>query len=157
MKHDNPRYGTHLHALTQAIMATKGPVVEIGAGHWSTPFLHQLCYNRPLVTIESEGHWANRFKHLETENHKFADKLDNNHYDTDWSVALVDGPTESRSHALINIKSDFHVVHDTEPASIGYYGDLEDVLDSFKYRKDYRDQEPWTTVVSDKYKLSGMR
>ena len=48
--------GSHLPILLRAMKATTGPVLELGAGIYSTPILHALCQieGRKLVTYESD-------------------------------------------------------------------------------------------------------
>ena len=49
------QYGTFLPALIKVINLTKGPVLELGMGLFSNPYLHFACYEerRRLVSLES--------------------------------------------------------------------------------------------------------
>lgn len=56
---NDARWGSHLVPLAAALGATSGPVLEIGCGHWSTPFLVRYCTaaGRRLVSVEDDGRW----------------------------------------------------------------------------------------------------
>lgn len=143
-------YSTHKEILTRSVVETSGPVLELGAGFGSTELLHDLCKDRFLVTVDNDVSWLNKFASFETEKHVFQfleDPAKTEWLDKDWSVVFVDhAPGETRLNALLRArnKSDFIVVHDTEDLGYG----LEDVLSSFKFRRDFRTSRPWTTVVS---------
>jgi len=42
-KLDNPNWGTHQVPLITVVVNTKGPILELGCGDFSTPILHALC------------------------------------------------------------------------------------------------------------------
>lgn len=155
-------FGTHQPLLLHALEITRGPVLEIGCGYYSTPMLHHLCraQRRNLVTLDSQKEWMQRFLCLECG----VPTLHAFHYVPDfmeqlltpwwadkswgWSVALIDNhPEASRKHLIEKLKdrAEVLVIHDTEEA--GY--ELETVLPSFKYRFDYKELFPWTSAVSD--------
>lgn len=48
-----------LPALGYALAKSTGPVLEIGMGHFSTPFLHEFCKgaDRHLTSIEDNADW----------------------------------------------------------------------------------------------------
>jgi hypothetical protein len=133
------------------VARTGGPVLELGCGDYSTPLLHLLCRNRPLVSVETDRGWLERYSDLRTKDHEFhlaqdwagAAIIDQR----EWDVALVDhAPGERRVpeiRRLIN-RARFIVVHDTEDGGYGY----DRVLPEFKYRFDFKRWEPWTSVVS---------
>ena len=56
-------YATHAPLLAWAVTRTSGPVLELGAGWYSTPLLHELVarQGRLLITCESEADWLKRF------------------------------------------------------------------------------------------------
>lgn len=56
---NDARWGSHLVPLAAALGATDGPVLEIGCGHWSTPFLVRYCgaAGRRLLSVEHDGRW----------------------------------------------------------------------------------------------------
>lgn len=74
----------------------------------------------------------------------------------EWSIALVDhSPGKRRIEEIKRLKdtTDYIIVHDTEPAE--YYG-YEKIWDLFKYRFDYTQVIPNTTVLSNKHDLKGL-
>jgi len=54
------------------IQDTIGPVLELGMGNGSTPMLHSLCkaMNTPLVSIDNNREWHDRFLDLATRDHR---------------------------------------------------------------------------------------
>lgn len=151
--YDGLTYTTHLPHLRKAVELTTGPVLELGAGEGSTPLLHELCTKagRRLVTVESDRGWLERFESMASELHTLV-----HHEDPAWVVAQAEppwgvifidhAPGKTRRDALERAsgKADFILVHDTEDLGYG----LEDLLSSFRYRKDFRYSRPWTTAVS---------
>lgn len=159
-------YATHLPLLAACVHRTRGPVLELGSGDYSTPLLHALCSRsieseapRTVVTLDSDAVWLARYDDLRTPWHAIelvtdwaardfrvveraracADRI--------WSVAFVDhSPGEQRVASIERLRNlaQWIVVHDTEAACYGY----EPLLSSFKYRYDDRRQSTWTTVLS---------
>lgn len=146
-------YSTHIPALAAVMqIAPLGPVIELGAGFYSTPLLHALsaARNHDMVTLESNEDYIDRLANFRTNRHlichvkswDFAPFFDVGNY----AVAFID-------HELNRRKADGErlrhvpvlVFHDTNNAAYG----LEPLLASFKYRFDYKKLSPWTTVVSD--------
>jgi hypothetical protein len=147
-------YGTHQQALIAAVMRTTGPVVEFGAGYYSTPVLHEICgvQGRHLVTLEQDQEWIDRFTRFRADHHEVLlveDWALSPAADLTWSVALVDhAPAWARVGVLDRLwrsGTQFVVVHDTEGAVYSY----EPVLALYAHRKDFRELTPWTTVVSN--------
>ena len=67
-------WGSHLAPLIGAVASSKGPVIEIGIGHFSTPILHGLCkaLHRNLVSLEQDVKWFEMFaSQYGDEGHKF--------------------------------------------------------------------------------------
>jgi hypothetical protein len=147
-------YTTHLPYLLEAVKRTTGPVLELGAGEGSTPVLHTICVQskRLLVTVDSETPWLERFERTHGgQTHYFvhnSDPAETEWLDKDWSVVFVDhapGGTRKRAIERARARAEYTVVHDSE--DIGY--DIEDLLSTFKHRRDFRYARPWTTVVSE--------
>ncbi len=62
-----------LPALTRALVESTGPVLEIGVGHFSTPFLHEYCdaTKRHLVSVEADAEWGFKFAEMfRSDNHE---------------------------------------------------------------------------------------
>ena len=53
-------FTTHLPVLTACVATAKGPVVECGVGHYSTPILRAMCSVRgvPLTSLDECQEWA---------------------------------------------------------------------------------------------------
>jgi len=60
-------YATHQRALLETVMATTGPVLELGCGDYSTPLLSAICESqgRPFKAQASNAEWASRFPGVE--------------------------------------------------------------------------------------------
>ena len=146
-------YATHLPLLVACVAHTKGPVLELGCGLYSTPLLHALCLDRQLTSLESNVKWYERFVRFKTANHRIEVGLDLGSLpNQQWSVVLVDQqPPNARVLSIIKLRSrvELFVVHDSEHRRYDY----EKVLKEFTYRVESRCGSPWTTVVSDKTKL----
>lgn len=131
-------YGTHLPVLMKAMSITDGPVVELGSGMFSTPYLHWECLrtNRCLTTYESKPDFYELFRKYAMNLHKIIFVTDWNNIDLSvpWSVALVDhSPGDRRGLELKKLTHvDYVVVHDMMNLGHKNYGYLE-VLDRFKY------------------------
>lgn len=57
------KWGSHLPALVGALVASCGPVLEVGIGHFSTPFLHSwsAAAKRELISLEADAEWGGPF------------------------------------------------------------------------------------------------
>lgn len=161
----NVSVGTHMAALTAAVINTDGPVLEMGSGDYSTPLLHALCAKnkRFLLTTDTDKKWLNYFRDLENDWHSFEyvpvyedDWMvnpkpalwDNVAKDMHWSVVLIDHrPGERRIEDIKRLRknADIFVVHDTEEPSYGY----GPILSTFKYVYIDVRYTTQTTVVSD--------
>lgn len=145
-------YSTHLAPLARCIVSTSGPVLELGAGLYSTPLLHALCLDRFLLSLESQMRIVQYLHPFLSPRHLIKHVADwdavTEIEDDRWSVVLVDHePAERRAIELrrLSHKIEFIVVHDAE---IGIYG-LKHVLSGFRYVRAWRTLEPCTVIVSD--------
>lgn len=156
--HLNP-WGSHRTLLWSALEATKDhaePVIELGCGENSTPYLMKYCEDnkRVFFTYDSNKEWANRM---------------GSDYVKDWekhplwlqkySVCLLDlAPGEYRRIALMKIDADIIVSHDSEPP--GWNASdykVRPLFSKFKYVKDHVPNgkgEPWTTAISNVIEVS---
>ena len=150
--YDGNTYGTHWPILKAAVKRTEGAVLELGAGASSTGGLHDMCgkQGRLVVTVDSAEEWVAKFKGLASDKHVFEcipDPAETKWLNEKWDVVFVDhAPGETRMRAIERArdKAEFIVVHDSDDLGYG----IEKILSTFKYRKDFRRQRPWTTVVS---------
>lgn len=151
--------GTHMVPLAVAVARTigEGPVLELGMGDHSTPLLHLLCADRLLVSADSSEAWAGRYKGFRSGTHEIHAVPDWRAFHVieqhQWAVALVDSTPSHERPALVArlaARATYIVVHDTDPdiESSAVFG-LQEVLDGFKYRSDYRVFRPFTTVASN--------
>lgn len=109
-------YGSHLPSLLRCVLATRGPVLEIGCGEWSTPVLNAVCraMRRDFVSVEvNEGwrHWMEQVTGV-------AILAENKGREgVRWSVVLVDNdPAQARINTALAFKdtAEFIVVHDCQ-------------------------------------------
>jgi hypothetical protein len=155
-------YGTHFPLLAAACAASKGPILELGCGTWSTPMLHEIAKatGRRLVSLETDPEWLATFDDFRTDWHELrhvpgggpmgegAAWDDVPLEKTEWGVVFVDHRPGDRRRVEIERlrgRAEFLVVHDTEDPSYGY----ESLLSTFGWRHDFTRFRPWTTVVSD--------
>lgn len=152
-----PALCSHLPVLAKVVMISEGPVLELGAGPFSTPLLHWLCFeqNRKLVTYENDPNFFQMSRHFPADFHNInlvedwgKIPIDNVH----WGVAFVDHAPAARRKietARLAKIADYIVVHDTEPKVDADYEYISEILKLFKYRYDYQKAIPSTTVVSN--------
>lgn len=157
-------YGTHMAPLLTAVMNTKGPVLEMGCGDFSTPLLHAICksQNRYLLSTDTSKEWLSLFLDLNSNNHEFIyvpvyeddlelnpkhdkwDKIGNQ----EWGVVFIDHRPASRRKvdvARFASSAQIIVAHDTE-----FHGyEYESIFGTFKYRYDYKRYDRYTTLVSN--------
>src|SRR4051794_35570615 len=112
---------THNPILIKAVLLSKGPVLEIGAGLYSTPLLHWLCkfLGRKLVTYENNADYfsyASMFRSSEHSVKHIQNWEEDMDLKTHWGVVLMDhNPDERRALDVIRFKdnADYIVIHDT--------------------------------------------
>jgi hypothetical protein len=153
----DPGNHSHLSVLIDYIEKTNGDVLETGIGMGSTPVLHELCRGRKLVSYEDNPGFYDGFVRFKTDEHEIILVTDWNTIPIEkhWSLAFIDNsPTGERRRLITRIKdfADYIIVHDSEPAVDRFYL-YKGAFSLFKYRKDYIDVKPWTTVLSNKYAL----
>jgi hypothetical protein len=153
---DNPNaYGSHRNLLWEALEATKHlklPVIELGSGQSSTPYIRQYCKDEGLefFTYESSRKWA------ETMGSEYVEDWDKmNFWDKEFSVCLLDlAPGEYRKVALMKlINTKVICVHDSEaPGWNASDYRIRPLFSKFKYMLDDIPNvkgAPWTTLVSN--------
>ena len=160
----SPNYkqsGTHIPTLLKVIPLTTGDVCEMGSGFNSTPILHWLCQGRKLVTYENDPDYYRFAKQFQTYNHRVRKTEDWSDVDFDkhWSVVFIDDSTKvggrqpkgkrQRGDDILKFKDvDIFILHDTEPGEEEHYHyDL--VFPKFKYRLDWKECKPFTSVISN--------
>jgi hypothetical protein len=157
----SPRYGSHLLVLVQALAHTRGRVLELGAGLYSTPLLHAICAleGRQLVTLEDHPdvyRWAMAYQGgyhtvVEVRDWDRAGLID-----FEWDVALVDHSPSARRVADIRrlaARTGYLVLHDSNGRYDHHYH-YSEIYPLFQYKLDFTAVEPSTTVLSNRYPLA---
>ena len=144
---------THMPMILKVMLNSTGPVLEAGGGPYSTPLLHWLCkiQGRDLVTYEDTPLFYEMCHMFTSRHHKiiFVEDWDTMDFNTHWGVVFIDHhPALRRGTDVLNFKdkADYIIMHDTQ-AEAEY--DYARVWEHFKYRYDYKDVMPWTSVVSN--------
>ena len=152
-------YSTHNGMLVKTLFNSKGIVIELGGGMFSTPLLHWLCkmLDRELITYEQEPNYYSFERQFQSRQHRirFVDNWDNIPIPKHCGMVFVDHhPPERRMIETLRFKdvADYIVIHDTERVSREY--NRPEVFEQFKYRYDWKACKPWTSVVSNFKDLS---
>lgn len=139
-------YGTHRPVLAEAVLRTSGAILEIGAGFNSTAALRQaaMIMERSFDSFETNKEWAQNC------GARYVWSYDHVPIETQpWGLAFVDhAPAERRVREIARLASfaAVVVVHDTEDPLYGYAPYFEQF---YRFRNDYRELTPWTTVLSN--------
>ena len=152
---------SHIPILIKAFELSKGPVLEMGMGPFSTPVLHWLCLDkkRELVSYENNPNWFNKNKIFETNSHKVTFVKDWDEIDISkihWGVAFIDhAPNERRKVDIKKLANcaDYIVIHDSGEYQDEHYL-YSEIYPLFKYKYDYTKEKPYTTVLSNFKDLS---
>jgi hypothetical protein len=151
-------WSNHRHLLWPALEATKHlklPVLELGCGNGSTPFLQQYCKDNDLDldSFDYDEEWARQFNAIHT---NWNDQKVN--WDRVYGVALIDeSPGEHRVTSLQMVVAKIIVIHDSEP--IGWNSSdyqVRPLFNKFKYMKDLQGEPggAWATSVSNTIDVS---
>lgn len=154
--------GSHLPILLRVLRITTGPVLELGAGLFSTPILHALCQidNRKLVTYENSPEFFGWVEQYRTPFHDVYKVDDWDQVDlstVNWSVALVDhSPNEHRGKELARLThAEYVVAHDTNRSWENKYN-YRIAYPLYKYQRKYQDEHPNTSVLSNIHPLDAL-
>lgn len=157
-----PSRGSHLPVLMKLFSMTKGPILELGSGMYSTPYLHWACYptKRRLVTYEDHLDWIGFAKQFENDYHKvhLVENWSNLILTDPWSIAFVDHDPMDRHFRVEEVKllthAEYVVCHDAENQNDRKYK-YSTAHDLFKYRTKYSEGGlPYTAIFSNKHDLS---
>jgi hypothetical protein len=146
---NHKQMGSHIPVLLKVIPKTEGAVCEMGAGIYSTPILHLLTQGRTLYTYETDKEYLHYAHKFQTKNHRIRN-MDTVDFDRHWSVVFIDHynkPRGRRGDDAMKFKNaDIIILHDTEqPEEYGY----DKVFPHFKYRADFTECVPNTSIVSN--------
>lgn len=157
------RYSTFLPVLMTVMETTNGDVLELGAGVFSTPYLHWICKRkgRKLLTIENDEKWFNfcrkyyQSSHRQPIRHRFVFTRDWDDIEKEivkeWDVVLIDhSPSERRIEEIKKLANlaKYIIIHDADDNKERNYH-YSTIYKLFKYRYDFKDAEPATTVLSN--------
>ena len=151
--------GSYMPVLSRFVAETTGPILELGVGFCSTPYLHWVCYptRRRLVSYENNPEyyrfcesWKDEFHDV----HCIAD-WDSVNLSEPWSIAFVDhAPPGRRPEEMKKLThAEYVIVHDTENNNEHRYH-LRTIRHLYKYRFKYTKAYPYTTVYTNKGDLS---
>ena len=181
MSMDVNGYTTHQPVLVACAMQAEGPVVETGAGHYSTALLHTICQLRgvPLISFDEDPAWAAAMNRAYTGRHVVRHSediaadvaalaetpdmmfVDNGAYKIAalWQRRRVLEVARDRGVRLV-------VCHDTEPKN-RYKYQFDKAFKWFTYRVDFRGlcyrldpkfpERPWATALSNTDDLKWLR
>jgi len=151
----NKSWTTHIPMILKYVQKSDKPVLELGAGLFSTPLLHWICKENGvnLRTYENVKEYFKFSKSFQSRKHRIRlisdwDEVENN--DTFWSVVFIDhAPAERRHIDAIRFanKADYVILHDSDTHRDIYQYDK--VYPHFKYRYDWKECSPHTTVLSN--------
>jgi hypothetical protein len=149
-------YSSYMPVLMKLISITDGPILEMGGGLFSTPYLHWACFEkRKLVTYENSEKYRRYISEFGRKNnfHKvyFIDDWDKADIVKSWNIAFIDHmPAIRRSidaKKLANF-AQYIVLHDTQPVTEHEYK-YNELYPLFKYRYDYKKHPANTTILSN--------
>lgn len=155
----NPN-ATHQNALAWAVSKTRGPVVEMGIGWYSTWMLHGLTegMGRELYSVEPHEEWIAPFRVMESELHHLVLDPSLTIPIEKAGVIFIDHNDAFTTRAEVIREAadiaDLVVIHDSEPGKEEFYPGvftcfvgMEPAINEYKHRRDWRDMFPWTTAV----------
>ena len=142
---------------------TEGPILELGVGFCSSPYLHWACYptKRSLVSFESNPEYYEFARSWKDDFHKVycISDWDNTELEIHpWNIAFIDhAPGPRRGIECMRLShADYLVIHDSENSNASRYG-LNKVYKNFKYRYKYTDAHPFTSIWSNKHDIRGFQ
>ena len=150
--------GSYLPVLLKMVSQTTGPILELGVGFCSTPYLHWACFpnKRRLVSYENNPEYYQFAMSWKDDFHSIncITDWDTVNLDEPWDVAFIDhspGPRRGIEAAKL-LHANYVIIHDSENANMARYN-LNEVYRQFKYRYKYNDAFPYTSIWSNKYDI----
>jgi len=145
------------------MLATRdgGDVLELGAGIYSTPILHNLCdaQGRKMVTYESDPDFYEWAAHYQTPFHdvRKVERWSDIDISMPWAVAFVDhAPDDKRWEDVARLAhAEYVVIHDSDAKWEHKYR-FSKAYPLFKYVRQYRELHPNTAVLSNLHALEGL-
>jgi len=145
-------WDNHRPLLWWALKQTKDldlPILEMGCGEGSTPYLTEYCKknNKNLINYDYSKEWADKYNAIHVTDW---DSINHENY----SVILIDHSPGERRHIDIEKlkdKCEYMIIHDSEPAAYGYM--LDKIWHLFPYRKNLKTEGAWASIVSIKNEI----
>ena len=141
--------------LIKLVAITNGPILELGGGINSTPFLHWACFQnkRELVTYDNNPEYFGVIKQYECDFHKvnLVENWDDIPIERPWDLAFVDHAPDFRRKTEIARLANFAkyiIIHDSE-TKVSHFYKYEEIYPLFKYNFKYRAVKPHTSVLSN--------
>lgn len=147
-EHRTNGYATHQPVLYEAVLRTRGPILELGIGRGSTPMLDAIA-DRILVSVDDNVDYVNAYRkrfnaryHSYECVHDWRESLHHWSY-TRWGVVFIDcGSWAIRADAIRALKdtASYIVIHDND------YLPLHGLIDydaEFKQWRQYEPCQPW--------------
>ena len=141
----NP-YGSHAIPLTVAALVSKGDILELGTGIFSTKILNKVAkeQNRFLLSVEMDSKWLQKFiEYNDSINHILFDHKSECAQTINplkkWGMVFVDHlQGETRHLDMVKYANNAQIVvaHDSEKSSESYY-QYSKVYSTFKYHCKY--------------------
>ena len=141
--------------LINLVNRTEGDILELGSGIFSTPYLHWACYanKRKLVSYDNSPEFINLMQQYANDYHEVVSVTDyaDAKIEKFWSIAFVDHDPAFRrgidAGRLANY-AQFVVLHDSDPRNDNDYH-YPDIYPLYKYRWDFTEVVPHTTILSN--------
>ena len=159
----NDRVASHVPLLVRVFDISRGDVLEVGTGYYSTLLLHWLASltERNLFSYESHRRWYKKALQWQSPLHQvfYCPNWDEADFDQrHWGMAFMDhspGYRRPREVARLANLAEYIVIHDTQP-QIGKEYQFSQTWGLFKYVYHYTKIVPYTTVVSNFHELLGV-
>lgn len=145
-------HATHQATLVEAMLKTRGPVLELGCGEFSTRILHAMCEHqgRKLLTLDNNAAWLAKYHDLACEWHQLrliADWQTEYLGKTPFGLVFVDhAPAVARVPVVMRlIRSELattFVIHDAESDEYGW----QQLWPLFRSIDRRTAERPWTAI-----------
>ncbi len=141
---------SHLPLLIKVMNASEGPVLELGAGLFSTPVLLWMTFDqdRHFETYDNDADWVKQLQKFDVQHVADWDDIP---VDRHWGVVFIDHAPPERRHidvARFANSADYIVIHDSQ-RHLDQYFHYKDIYHLFKYKYKYGKVKPHTTVLSN--------
>lgn len=155
------RYSSHIPVLAKLLPMSRGPVLEMGTGYFSTPLLHWMCLaeKKLLTSYETNSNFYNAFTQFNTEHHKviFVSNYDDAPIEKPWGLAFIDHAPALRR--VVDIKrlancAEYVIIHDSDGKEDKKYR-YKEIYPLFNYSYTFAVARPYTTVLSNFHNLEG--